>query len=207
MNGEDAILLARAVLRMETDVGLRMDDDGVEAKAMSLAFSTGIEVTTNGEKWTPSPQHLIPGMANFKFAREALEQGNLIFLSTNLTRLTKEAGTDKAAYDACKLILKTNLKNFATIPPQLARWASSDPVRVRKGAHKNKPRDHAISLAVYWLVQQGLSATRNDASFEKDSACDYVSEALIREGVGCSFSAVKAVWNNYKHEFLARDMP
>lgn len=183
-----AINLARAYLHMSVDPGSRFDDDGLKSEAMALAFSTGIRVTLNTETWTPSPEHLNVGTANFKCAVEALESGNVTFTG-DVSALVESAATDKAAFDACMLIFEAKLAQGEAIPPQLGQWAINGS-RPRKGAHKNKPRDRAIVTAIYWLTTaHGMTATRNDGS-PPTSACDIVAGAAHM-----SYEAVRKVWD------------
>lgn len=194
MDRQTAIDLARAYLTMNPDPGSRPGDDGLEAEAMGMAFSTGIEIITDAETWQPSPAHMYPGTTNFKLATEALEAGQVRFIG-DASKLIEQAQSDKAAHDACRLIFETQLARCEAVPPELGRWVLSAK-RPRKGAHKNKPRDRAIVNAVRWLAAQGIAPTRNDQSSHGESACDIVAEAMAAADRFISYDSVKQVWKN-----------
>lgn len=119
MTEQQWIDLARAWLAQDVDSGSRLRDDGHEAEKLALAFGTGIEINSGGETWLPSPDHVRPGDANYRFAREALERDELTFTG-DLDPLIERARIDKVAHDACELIFRTLAKQRRPIPPALA---------------------------------------------------------------------------------------
>jgi len=108
-----------------------------------------------------------------------------------------------AIYVACSQKLPEKLQSF--LVDHLLR-PSVDLKKRGKGRRK-RPQSEIwlIGSAVFFAKQHGLSATRNDATVDKMSACDAVGEAvaeLMQERktiLSCSnYDAVQKVWQKYR---------
>ena len=65
----------------------------------------------------------------------------------------------------------------------------------KSGSKSGRHRHAKIVSAVKMLCEYGMTATRNDASSNKDSACDAVAEALRELGLRpITFKGVKDIW-------------
>ena len=74
---------------------------------------------------------------------------------------------------------------------------------MRKGRRRpNTMRDIQLVRVIATLVfENGLNATRNEATTSCPSACSIVAESLAENGIGITESAVVAIWSR------RRDLP
>jgi hypothetical protein len=77
-----------------------------------------------------------------------------------------------------------------------------------RSAADNRWRDVCISL---WLIpplmQRGFPATRNEATWDSESACSIVSQALKKIGIALSEKGVATVWGKFSHSFDSQGRP
>lgn len=129
---DHAMIIAREVLGRNlrkygiTEEDIRKGDYSSLVKAN--AWATGVEIThESGEKWTPSPWHMLPGSANHAAAAEAEPKGRLRYTASErgkLKYLIDEASRHKVSFEACSYVLSKLLEQGDDIPPELREFGA-----------------------------------------------------------------------------------
>ena len=113
------------------------------------------------------------------------------------------AETDAAGFDALRLGIADALDRDEELPPEVTAWL----VRYLRG-EVTRPKATAGRKGKHWLhsliwmavlirVDDGMTATRNDAS-EATSACDAVADAMKElELEPADFYSVKRIWLDF----------
>ncbi|WP_299232588.1 hypothetical protein [uncultured Halomonas sp.] len=165
------------------------------------AWATGVEITTeSGEKWTPSPWHMLPGSANHAAAAEAEAKDRLRYIVSEdgkLERLIEEASRHKVAFGACRLVFQKLLEQGEVVPSELAEFAFRSPPKEQGGAAGKKDLGRACLVeSIYELAEiGGLPPTGNDENKGKPhNASHYIAMAA-----GISVSSAKAAWKESKN--------
>jgi len=131
--------------------------------------------------------------------------GELSYSKEKISLLLEESNTSFMHYDAALLVAINILERHEQLPGNLGEWLANHlkgtikrPARSGPNKYKNLPRDFAIAMAVYKLIDKGFFPTRNDSS-EANSACDVVSSVIGKLGYNLGYDAVKKIWNSYSH--------
>jgi hypothetical protein len=203
MTRDEMLTMARGFLRVHRPYILGIDE-GVNSAALSMAFSTGIQILSEaGEIRLTSTDYMSFNDANFSAALFALQDGRLRFISTDFSDLVGLAMHDRGAYDACLIISAYNLERGLT--PELADMLRSHlhkPNRPKKGPYKMILRDHAIQETIRLICMFAkISPTRNGRN--NNSGCDIVQEALTTlpefKKLGLpSYEGVRKIWDERK---------
>ena len=128
------------------------------------------------------------------------------YLGTDPAALLERSKVDSFYFDALKLSIAAVLDEpEGDLPPAVRTWLASflrgevSPPK-RSVGRKSEGRVHyQIWQAIQMLVEQGMNATRNDATHHAESACDAVAKALKELGLEpTTFAGVKRVWNQYE---------
>lgn len=113
-------------------------------------------------------------------------------------RMGKMATQCYETYDLAQLIIRWNITSGTPVPEGLTPLAVDfidGKAKRPSPAHRQANRHFRLNMAIFQLISSAiirhdLSLTRNDTS-PALSACDAVSDALLRSGLSYSFSKVK----------------
>ena len=116
---------------------------------------------------------------------------------------------DPYHFDVAKTLAVGHLKEGRQLPPELSIFAArvlagelQRPRQYGASSYKNSARNHIINLAISMLVQVGMTATRNEASYSKDSVCDIVAEVLLLLGLPLGYEGVRTIYKNSRQRLL-----
>jgi hypothetical protein len=124
-------------------------------------------------------------------------------ISASVLRALRGSEFDRAALFA----LAANLgERGAEMPRDLVFWLREMPraMGTPRRSGIGKPRDRTdrrlvIGFTVAVLVQSfKIAATRNRATFERDSACSIVAQASAEAGFPISEAGVEKIWREYR---------
>ena len=165
------------------------------AEGVRITFAEAVEVARglmflrtpyrreSGEK---RPADALPYIYDYEIlAAKARRDGSL------LKELVERSNTEKLAWDALQVCVKSKLRAQETVEGELLEWALEVAAGTRtRPSHRGRDqtaeiRDALILETVEALVACGLTKTRNDAS-EPRSACDAVAAVL-----GMTYDAVR----------------
>ena len=182
----------------------RYDKDGVTIpfeRAVRLAFCLmALRIPYDGDR-CPDEGGLTQVYDFEMRAIYALRDGRL-------EELLEGAQTSPLDFRALRATLTYLREGHEPIPSELNEWAlqlAAGEVNVPRPStgrspYKNVVRDELITKTVQSLVGCGLSATRNEASYPKKSACHAVSKALNAHGVPLGYTGVAKVWQFRKDQ-------
>jgi hypothetical protein len=119
--------------------------------------------------------------------------------------LISQAEDDSTSFDILTMVAAAYAETPVLMPEALGRWTAAvlrsekkRPIRRGKFAEGTGLRNTHIWLTLKWLVQLGMTATRNDASLPT-SACDAVAQALKQLGENpTAYASVKRIWNDFQ---------
>ena len=195
MPGETLVAIVRALDLMAADARAPEFARRYRAEGVRITFAEAVEVARglmflrtpyrreSGEK---RPADALPYIYDYEIlAAKARRDGSL------LKELVERSNTEKLAWYALQVCVKSKLRAQETVEGELLEWALEVAAGTRtRPSHRGRDqtaemRDALILETVEALVACGLTKTRNDAS-EPRSACDAVAAVL-----GMTYDAVR----------------
>ncbi len=116
-------------------------------------------------------------------------------------QIIKDARRDPDAFDVLRFGAAQQISTGQTLPVQISLWIADfllgkiERPAATAGRHKSVGLHHQAFSLVEMLVQCGFTATRNDASSHRNSACDLVAEAMAQhDRKPNSYSGVRSIY-------------